>query len=161
MLEKLSFFIFATKKLPKTYGKWVLFLISKYLQDIHILYKYYWIPHTQKHEYGHQNRDSRYAMPNLWPNMWFRWRPFWMCHKTRLRGGKNWTPIFLAYLSPKEAIKTIKSIWATEMARMTYRTRLRWHCIPNTLLKHSLCCLRPGMPPHGHESLRDHFILLI
>ena len=41
----------------------------------------------------------------LWPNMWFRWRPFWMCHKTRLRGGKNWTPIFLAYLTPNEAIK--------------------------------------------------------
>ena len=61
---------------------------------------------------------------NLWPNMWFRWRPFWMCHKTRLRGGKNWTPIFLAYLTPNEAIKTIKSILATEMAKMTYRTRL-------------------------------------
>ena len=60
----------------------------------------------------------------LWPNMWFRWRPFWMYHKTRLRGGKNWTPIFLAYLTPNEAIKTIKSILATEMAKMTYRTRL-------------------------------------
>ena len=60
----------------------------------------------------------------LWPNMWFRWRPFWMCHKTRLRGGKNWTPIFLAYLLPNEAIKIIKSILATEMAKMTYRTRL-------------------------------------
>ena len=60
----------------------------------------------------------------LWPNMWFRWRPFWMCHKTRLRGGKNWTPIFLAYLTPNEAIKTMKSILATEMAKMTYRTRL-------------------------------------
>ena len=60
----------------------------------------------------------------LWPNMWFRWRPFWMCYKTRLRGGKNWTPIFLAHLTPNEAIKTIKSILATEMAKMTYRTRL-------------------------------------
>ena len=60
----------------------------------------------------------------LLPNMWFRWRPFWMCHKTRLRGGKNWTPIFLAYLTPNEAIKTIKAILATEMAKMTYRTRL-------------------------------------
>ena len=27
----------------------------------------------------------------------------------RLRGGKNWTPIFQAYLTPKEAKKTIKS----------------------------------------------------
>ena len=60
----------------------------------------------------------------LWPNMWFQWRPFWMCYKTRLRGGKNWTLIFLAYLTPNEAIKTIKSILATEMAKMTYRTRL-------------------------------------
>ena len=44
--------------------------------------------------------------------MWFWWRPFWMCHKTRLRGGKNWTPIFLAYLTPNKVKKTIKSILA-------------------------------------------------
>ena len=62
--------------------------------------------------------------PKLWSNMWFRWRPLWMCHKTRLRGRKNWTPMFLTYLTPKEAIKTIKSILATEMANMIYRTRL-------------------------------------
>ena len=49
--------------------------------------------------------------PKLWPNMWFRCRPFWMCPKTRLRGGKNWTP---------------KSIWTTEMAKLTYCTRLLW-----------------------------------
>ena len=35
-----------------------------------------------------------------------------MCHKTRLRGGKNWTPIFLAYLTPNKVKKTIKSILA-------------------------------------------------
>ena len=33
-------------------------------------------------------------------------------------------PNFFADLTPKEAIKTIKSIWASEMAEMTYRTRL-------------------------------------
>ena len=40
--------------------------------------------------------------------------PFWKwCHKMRLRGGKNWTPIFQAYLAPiKEAKKAIKSILA-------------------------------------------------
>ena len=45
-----------------------------------------------------------------------------MCHKKRLRGGKNLTPIFLNYLTPNEAIKKIKSILATEMAKMTYQT---------------------------------------
>ena len=35
-----------------------------------------------------------------------------MCHKTRLRGGKNCTPIFLASLTPKKVKKTIKSILA-------------------------------------------------
>ena len=39
--------------------KCVLSLISKYLQDIHILYGHYWIPHTQKHRYRHQNRQSQ------------------------------------------------------------------------------------------------------
>jgi len=40
-------------------------------------------------------------------------RPFWKwCHKMRLRGGKNWTPIFQAYLTLKEAKKAIKSILA-------------------------------------------------
>ena len=39
----------------------VLYLISKYLQDIHILYGHYRIPHTQKHGYRHQNRDSSFA----------------------------------------------------------------------------------------------------
>ena len=39
----------------------VLYLISEYLQDMHILYWHYWIPHTQKHGYRHQNRDSSFA----------------------------------------------------------------------------------------------------
>jgi len=34
------------------------------------------------------------------------------CHKMRLRGGKNWTSIFQAYLTPKEVKKAIKSILA-------------------------------------------------
>ena len=75
----------------------------------------------------------------LWSNMWFQWRPFWMCHKTRLRGEKNWTPIFLAYLTPNEAIKTIKSILATEMAKMTYRTRLYSHF---SVLYNTFDCLK-------------------
>ena len=41
--------------------KCVLYLLSKYLQDIHILYGHYWIPHTQKHGYRHQNRESSFA----------------------------------------------------------------------------------------------------
>ena len=55
------FFQFARKKSPKTYQKCVLTFISKYLRGIHIFYGHYWIPHTQKHRYRHQNRDSGYA----------------------------------------------------------------------------------------------------
>ena len=29
--------------------------------NIHIFYGHYWISHTQKHWYRHQNRDSSYA----------------------------------------------------------------------------------------------------
>ena len=47
-----------------------------------------------------------------------------MCHKMRLSGGKQLTPIFLVYSTPKEAMKTIKSIWATEMVKITNHTRL-------------------------------------
>ena len=68
--------------------------------------------------------------------MWFRWRPFWMCHKTRLRGGKNWTPIFLAYLTPNKVKKTIKSILArtfnfrhiSDIPRRTITSNL--NCVP-------------------------------
>ena len=36
-------------------------VISKYPRDIHILYGHYWITHTPKHGYRHQNLDSSYA----------------------------------------------------------------------------------------------------
>ena len=42
-------------------GKCVLSFFSKYLQDIHILDGHHWIPHTQNHEYRHQNRDLSYV----------------------------------------------------------------------------------------------------
>ena len=90
----------------------------------------------------------------LWPNIWFRWRPFWMCHKTRLRGRKNWTPIFLAYLTPNEAIKTIKSILETEMAKMTYRTRLYNGDQPYQLQAHCSVCLS-----HGDAGLTGSFCI--
>ena len=41
--------------------KCVLSLISKYLQDIHILDRHHWIPHTQNHGYRHHNRDLSYV----------------------------------------------------------------------------------------------------
>ena len=42
-------------------SKCVLSLILKYLRYIHIFHGHYWIPRTQKHGYGNQNRDSSYA----------------------------------------------------------------------------------------------------
>ena len=58
---KFKFFHICDKKWPRTHEKCVLYLLSKYLQAIHILYGHYWIPHTQKHGHRHQNRDSSYA----------------------------------------------------------------------------------------------------
>ena len=37
----------------------------KYLQNINIFYEHYWIPHTEKHEYRHQNRTPAMLEPNL------------------------------------------------------------------------------------------------
>ena len=41
--------------------KCVLLLLLKYLRGIHIFYGHYWVPHTQKHGYGHQNRDCNFV----------------------------------------------------------------------------------------------------
>ena len=46
----------------KTYKKYVLSVISKYLRDIHICYGHQWIALTKKHRYTQQNRDSVISM---------------------------------------------------------------------------------------------------
>ena len=64
----------------------------------------------KKHGYRHQHRDpscatahflAKYVISYIFMTAILKW-----CHKTRLRGGGKF--------------ETIKSIWATEMAKMTY-----------------------------------------
>ena len=59
----------------------------------------------KKHGYRQQNRDSSYARAQVMAKYVISMTAFWMCYKTILRGGKNCTPIFVAYLTHKEAIK--------------------------------------------------------